>query len=67
MYGRQNSSVIENCYDAEITILQLIVSNILRLSVKEGTKPIAYCKLGIENNMPNYMNDDYWKNFYLIE
>ena len=67
VYGRQNSSLIENRHDAEITILQLIVSNILRLSVKEGSKPVAYCKLGIENNTPNYMNNDYWQNFYLIE
>jgi hypothetical protein len=54
----------------QLTILQLIASNILCLEMNERSNPKAYFKLefgnGIDRHTPNYMLHKYWNGIRLI-
>lgn len=69
VYGRKTKKAKSNSI-TQLTILQLIVSNILRLEIKESNNPKAYCKLafggGVDRHTPNYMIDNYWNGIRLI-
>ena len=60
IYGRQSGQTCEKPSDSSVTILQLLCTNILSLNIKESKKPKAYVSVCFTDDVPNYLNNDYW-------
>ena len=66
VYRRCKSSNAESIAVCQLTIIQLIASNIIKIKVDvSGTKPIAHCKLCFQNKYPNLAN--YMQPYYTID
>jgi len=61
VYGRSSSLKAESTYVAQLTVLQLIASNIIAMNIEEGTKPVAICFVTTDRySIPNYTHHNYW-------
>jgi hypothetical protein len=76
VYKRPSSKKVKSLSVTEITVLQLIVANLIRIEVDTSEKkPIVHCKLcfnkhSSENSnvymQPHYLIDKYWENITLL-
>ena len=60
IYCRHSALKPERASDTAMTIMQLLVANIIQLSIEESASPKAYVSLSLTDSCPNYLLDQYW-------